>query len=95
MKSTLKFASAMLLMLSGAAFAAPQTQAQPATHAKAAAVAPTKAEVKAEQRQIRSAEKTALAACKTMKGAQKSSCRKDAIAKAQGARAHLKASRHA
>jgi len=97
MKSTLKFASAMLLMASSAAFAAPQTAAQPAqpAHAKAAAVAPAKADVKAEQRQIRSDEKTALAACKTMKGAQKSSCKKQAVAKAQGARAHLKASRHA
>lgn len=54
MKSTFKFASAMLLMASSAAFAAPQTTAHPgaqpaaAAHATAPAPAPAKADMKAE-----------------------------------------------
>lgn len=105
MKSTFKLASAVLLMASSAAFAAPQAPAPTgaqhpaAVHAapatKADVKADVKADIKAEQRQITADEKTALAACKTMKGAEKSACRKDAIAKAQSARAHLKAAKHA
>ncbi|MDK6076529.1 hypothetical protein [Massilia varians] len=101
MKSTFKFASAMLLMASSAAFAAPQTTAHPgaqpaaAAHATAPAPAPAKADMKAEKHRIATDEKTALASCKTMKGAEKSACRKDAIAKASAARAHLKAGKHA
>jgi hypothetical protein len=83
MKSTFKLAGAVLLMASSAAFAATQTSA------------PTKAEAKAEKQQIRADEKTALAGCKTMKGAEKSACKKDAVAKAQTARAHMKAAKHA
>lgn len=97
MKSIFKLAGAVLLMASTAAFAAPQAAAPANTHPMAAthAAAPTKAEVKAEKKQITANEKTALANCKTMKGADKSACRKDAVAKAQHARAHLKAAKHA
>ncbi len=100
MKSTLKLASAVLLMASSAAFAAPQTAAHPSPQpvAQAAAQSPapaTKAGVKAEKQQIRREEKTALASCKGMKGAAKSDCKKEAIAKASTARAHMKASKHA
>lgn len=101
MKSTFSLAGAVLLLASSAAFAAPQAGAHPATpapaavHAAAPAAAPAKADVKAEKHQIRVQEKTALAACKTMKGTEQSACRKDAIAKASGARAHLKAGKHA
>lgn len=101
MKSTFKLARAVLLMASSAAFAAPQAPAPTgaqhpaAVHAAPATKADVKADVKAEQRKITADEKTALAACKTMKGAEKSACRKDAIAKAQSARAHLKAAKHA
>lgn len=101
MKSTFSLAGAVLLLASSAAFAAPQTAAHPATQAPAAAhaatpaAAPAKTDVKAEKHRIRAQEKTALAACKTMKGTEKSACRKDAIAKASSARAHLKAAKHA
>jgi hypothetical protein len=97
MKSTFKLAGAVLLMASSAAFAATQTSAPAGAHAPSAAQAsaPTKAEAKAEKQQIRADEKTALAGCKTMKGAEKSACKKDAVAKAQTARAHMKAAKHA
>jgi hypothetical protein len=96
MKSTSTFLGAVLLLGSSAVFAAPQTAAHPATQATAASTAPAaKNELKAEKHQIRVEEKTALAACKTMKGAQKSACKKDAVAKASSARAHLKAAKHA
>lgn len=96
MKSSFKLAGAMLLMASSAAFAATQTSAPPGTHAAAAAhpMAASKADVKAERKQIAANENTALAACKAMKGTEKSACRKEAIAKAANARAHLKAARH-
>lgn len=96
MKSTFKLAGAALLMASTAAFAAPQAAAPANAHPAAAAhaSAPTKTEVKAEKKQITADEKTALANCKTMKGAEKSACKKDAVAKAQHARAHLKAAKH-
>lgn len=97
MKSIFKLAGAVLLMASSAAFAATQATAPAGAHPLAAAhaSAPTKAEVKAEKKQIRADEKTALAGCKTMKRAEKSACKKDAIAKAHTARAHLKAAKHA
>ncbi|MCA1855480.1 hypothetical protein LE190_06010 [Massilia oculi] len=96
MKSTFKLAGAVLLMASTAAFAAPQAPAPASTHPLAAAhaSAPSKAEVKADKQQIRADEKTALANCNTMKGAEKSACKKDAVAKAQHARGHVKASKH-
>ena len=97
MKSTFKLAGAVLLMASSAAFAAPPAGAPAGAPAAATAhaAAPTKAELKARKQQINADEKTALAACKTMKGTQKSACRKDAVAKASSARAHLKAAKHA
>ncbi|MFC4929712.1 hypothetical protein [Massilia sp. GCM10023247] len=96
MKSSFKLAGALLLMASSAAFAATQTTAHPATQAPAAShpAAMTKADVKAEKKQIRADENTALAACKNMKSAEKSACRKEAMAKAANARAHLKAAKH-
>jgi hypothetical protein len=90
------FIGAALLLGSSAVFAAPQTAAHPAGQAPAASTAPAaKHDLKYEKHQIRVEEKTALASCKTMKGAQKSACRKDAIAKASNARADLKAAKHA
>lgn len=97
MKSSFKLAGAMLLMASSAAaFAATQPAAQSSTHTPTAAHAttPSKTDLKAERRQINADEHAALAACKNMKAADKSTCRKDAIAKASNARAHLKAAKH-
>lgn len=96
MKSTSTFIGAALLLGSSAVFAVPQTAAHPAGQAPAATTAPTaKSEIKAEKHQIQVEEKTAPAACKAMKGAQKSACKKDAVAKASSARAHPKAAKHA
>ena len=95
MKSIFKLASASLLILSGAAFAAPQAATHPATAATHAAPATlAKSDATAGKKQIRAEEKHELAACKSMKGAEKTTCRKDAKAKAASAMAHLKDTSH-
>ena len=107
MKSLSTLAGALLLMASGASFAAVQATAHPAapapatthaaTHAAtapASAPAPARTDLKAEKKQIREHEKTALAACKSMKGAEKSACKKDAHHKASVAMADLKTHKH-
>jgi len=91
MKSIFKLASASLLILSGAAFAAPHP-ATAASHAAPAVAA--KSDAMAGKKQIKAEEKHELAACKSMKGAEKTTCRKDAKAKAASAMAHLKDTRH-
>lgn len=111
MKSLSTLAGALLLMASGASFAAVQTTAHPAAPAPAAAPAathsatpaatahagtpaPAKTDLKAEKKQIREHEKTDLAACKSMKGAEKSACKKEAHHKASVAMADLKTRKH-
>lgn len=107
MKSLSTLAGALLLMASGASFAAVQTTAHPAAPAPAAShsatpaatahggtPAPAKTDLKAEKKQIREHEKTDLAACKSMKGAEKSACKKEAYHKASVAMADLKTRKH-
>lgn len=98
-----KLAGALLLMASGASFAAVQTTAHPAapapatahaTTAPAGAPAAAKTDLKAEKKQIKEHEKTALAACKTMKGAEKTACKREAHHKASVAMADLKTRKH-
>jgi hypothetical protein len=57
----------------------------------APAVKETRAERKAEKKQIEATEKTALAECKKLKGAEKKACKKQAEAQEKAARAELKA----
>lgn len=90
MKSTFNIACAVLLMASSAAFAAGQPPA-PTAPAAAAPMAAPGADVKAQKKQIRADKKMALKACKTMKGAEKSTCQKDAKDKEMTAMADLKA----
>lgn len=107
MKSLSTLAGALLLMASGASFAAVQTTVHPAAPAPAAThsatpaatahggtPAPAKTDLKAEKKQIREHEKTDLAACKSMKGAEKSACKKEAHHKASVAMADLKTRKH-
>lgn len=96
MKSVLSLAAIGLLSMSASVFAAPP-QATPAPAPAAAVVTPapavkmTRAERKAEKKQIEANEKMALAECKKMNGAEKKACKKDAEAKEKAALAELKA----
>lgn len=97
MKSVLSLAAVSLLSISLSAFAgAPQTAPAPATPA-ATVVTPapvmkeTRAERKAEKKQIEATEKTALAECKKLKGAEKKACKKQAEAQEKAAMTELKA----
>ena len=96
MKSVLSLAAVSLLTLSASVFAAPpQAAPAPAPAATVATPAPvvklTRAERKAEKKQIDATEKTALAECKKMNGAEKKACKKEAEAKEKAALAELKA----
>ena len=94
MKSVLSLAAIGLLSISASVFAAPP-QAAPAPAATVVTPAPvvkeTRAERKAEKKQIEATEKMALAECKKMKGAEKKACKKDAEVKEKAAMAELKA----
>jgi hypothetical protein len=105
MKSMFKIAGALLLLVSGAAFAADQT-ATPATSTTTTqntATVPatsttttttgkmTREQYKAAKKQIEADEKMAKAACEKLKGAEESACKKDAEAKEKTAMAELKA----
>lgn len=101
MNSTIKIASAMLLMVSSAAFAVGQTTApvnttppsRPMVTAPSAPMADTKADIKAQKKQIRADKKAALAECKKLKGADKKACKKEAKVKEAAAMADLKAAK--
>lgn len=90
MKSMLKFAGAVLLMASSAAFAAGQPAAPSAAPAAAPMTVPG-ADIQAQKKQLRAEKKAALKACKTLKGADKSTCQTDARTKEMTAMAELKA----
>ena len=98
MKSVLSLVAVGLFSISAAVFAAPpQAAPAPAPAPAATAVTPapvvklTRAERKAEKKQIEATEKMALAECKKMSGAEKTACKKDAKAKEKAAMAELKA----
>lgn len=90
MKSMFKIAAAVLCLSSSAAFAAGQ---QPAPTPAATPVATATAGVQAQKKQLRAEKKAALAACKTMTGATKTTCKKDARAKEEAGMAALKAAK--
>jgi hypothetical protein len=92
MKSTFTIACTVLLMASASAFAAGQAPA-PAAPTAAAPMAAAGADMKAQKKQIRLEKKTALKACKTMNGAEKSTCQKAAKDKEMAAMADLKAAK--
>lgn len=92
MKSLFTCASMALLLASGAAFAAQQAPSHPL--ATNAAAAPATA-AKADRHAAKHHGKTALAPCKTTKGADKSACKSGSVAKASGATTHPKARKHA
>jgi hypothetical protein len=102
MKSILSLSIAGLLSLSASVFAAPQTApaaTPPATSATttttttqpAPVMKETPAQRKAERKQIKADEKTALAECKKLKGAERKTCRQQAEAKEKAAMVDLKA----
>lgn len=96
MKSTFNIACAVLLMASSAAFAAGQAPAAtpaPATTPAAAPMAAPGTAMQAQKKQLRAEKKAALKACKTLKGAEKSTCQKDAKDKEMTAMAALKANK--
>jgi hypothetical protein len=94
MKSILSLAVAGMFVLSSSAFAgSPQATPAPAATTAAPAtpvVKETRAEKKAEKKQIEADEKMAMAECKKLKGAEKKACKKDAEAKEKAAMAELK-----
>jgi Skp family chaperone for outer membrane proteins len=97
MKSVLSLATAGLLLLSTSVFAA-TPPATPAATAPAAtvvqpapAVKETRAERKAEKKQIEATEKAAMAECKKLKGDEKKACKKEAEAQEKVSKAELKA----
>lgn len=94
MKFVLSLAAAGLLSMSASVFAAaPQTAPAPAATVvtPAPVVKETRAERKAEKKQIEATEKMAMAECKKLKGAEKKACKKDAEAKEKASMAELKA----
>ena len=97
MKSIFKLSVAALLVCATSAFAVTTQTTPPATSATATAaqstpvVKETRAERKAEKKQIEANEKTAMAECKKLKGAEKKECKKQAEAQEKTATAELKA----
>lgn len=90
MKSTFNIACAVLLMASSAAFAAGQPPAPASAPAAAPMTAPG-ADIQVQKKQLRTEKKAALKACKALKGAEKSTCQKDARDKEMTAMAALTA----
>ena len=91
MKSVLSLAAIGWPSLSASVFAAAPQRACTCAGSHAPMPAPaakiTRAERKAEKKQIEATEKMALAECKKMSGAEKKACKKEAEAKEKAARA--------